>query len=204
MKAQDARLSVASDISVQRNFKPQQKYFAFGHTTKFILHLTPKESIYTWIAFYSRGHFHNNVTAVAKSPLTIPQTINYTNRARMGLKQFSLGYHRYLKGQPDIEEGWNLYGYAGFGLVFGRVLNAQSIAIDTNTHTVPVRNGEGNFKRLTVDLGIGWEKPLVGDFFFYTEARVWIPTTDYPSKYIFVNDNAPFVGMLCAGLRILF
>jgi hypothetical protein len=38
----------------------------------------------------------------------------------------------------------------------------------------------------------------------YASGKLWIPTSDYPSKYLFVNDDAPLVGMLGVGIRILF
>jgi len=65
-------------------------------------------------------------------------------------------------------------------------------------------NGSGHFKRLTLDVGLGWEVPLSGDIFIYSQAKAWIPTTEYPSRYLFVNNNAPFAAMISAGLRILF
>ena len=65
-------------------------------------------------------------------------------------------------------------------------------------------DGKANFKRLTVDLGLGWEKPLGADFYFYAEGRVWIPASDYPSKHIFINNNAPVAAMVNIGLRLLF
>jgi hypothetical protein len=67
-----------------------------------------------------------------------------------------------------------------------------------------VLSGKANFKRLTVDLGIGWEIPIGGDFYFFTEGKVWVPASNYPSKYIFVNNNAPYVAMLGTGIRIVF
>jgi hypothetical protein len=71
-------------------------------------------------------------------------------------------------------------------------------------YNVPVRIGKANFKRLTIDAGLGAEFPVGADIYFYSEGRVWIPTTDYPSKYIFVNKNAPMLGMFNIGLRVLF
>jgi hypothetical protein len=201
---QQSRFSIATDLDIQRNFKEGQLYWAIGSTVQALFHLTPKEGIYAWFAWFSNGEFENDVTATAKSPLTIPQQVHYTNSARMKLKQFSTGYRRYLKGTPDAEEGWNLYAYAGFGLVIGSVENIHSVSPDTTAYAVPVFGGKGRFKRLTLDLGAGYEFPLGGDFYFYAEARVWVPTTDYPSKFIFANNNAPFVGMLGAGVRIIF
>ena len=196
--------SISSDIGLQRNFKKEQRYWAAGHTTQALFHLSPKEGIYTWFAYYTSGRFKNNVTATAKSSLTTPPSLDYVNSSKMVLKQFSVGWRKYLKGSADAEKSWNIYTYAGFGLIFGEVKNTHSIMIDTSLYVVPVRSGSAGFKRLTVDLGLGLEIPIGGDYYFYTEGRVWLPTTSYPSKYIFVNNNAPLVAMLDAGIRILF
>jgi hypothetical protein len=198
------QFSIATDLGVQRNFKKEQQYWAFGQTINALFHLAPKDGIYLWFAYYSNGRFNNNIAATAKSPFTVPRQINYVNSGKMRTKHFSVGWRRYLKGSPVAENGWNLYGYAGLGLLAGRIENIHSINIDTVSYTMPVLSGTANFKRLTLDLGLGWELPLSGGFSVYAEGRTWIPTTDYPSKYIFVNDNAPFVGMFNIGLRILF
>ncbi|HWR33019.1 MAG TPA: hypothetical protein VN451_05820 [Chitinophagaceae bacterium] len=198
------KFSIATDLGLQRSFKKEQQYWAVGHTVQAQFNYNAKSGFYAWIAYYSVGKFSNNVTATAKSIITSPQTVNYINNAEMRFKHFSLGWKRYLKGSCHAEEGWNLYGYAGLGILLGKVINSHSAFIDSSVYFIPVRSGKANFKRLTADLGLGWEIPLGGDVFFYTEGRVWIPTTDYPSKYIFVNDNAPLVGMLNFGIRILF
>jgi hypothetical protein len=196
--------SFATDIGVQRNFKKDQRYWAFGFTAQAQFHITAQDGVYAWFASYSPGHYKNNLTATAKDIVTIPQEIDYTNKGKMRLKQFSLGWRRYLKGTPDAEKGWNLYAFAGFGIILGRVDNEHSVPIDTADYNVPVRSGRANFKRLTVDLGAGWECPIGADFYLYSEARAWVPTTAYPSDYIFVNRNAPFTGMVNLGLRLLF
>jgi len=196
--------SLATDLGVQRNFKKEQHYWSFGHTVQAIFHFTPKEAVYIWFSYYSNGNFRNDVTATAKSPLTVPQEISYINRAQMRPKHFSVGYKKYLKGSQEIEKGWSLYAYAGFGLLLGRIQNIHTVAIDTTLYNVPVFSGKANFKRLTVDLGLGGEVPIGGDFYLYIEGRAWLPTTDYPSKFIFVNNNAPLVGMLNGGLRLRF
>jgi len=197
-------VSIATDIGIQRNFKKEQLYWAFGHNTQAIFHLNPKDGIYVGFAYYSNGKFKNNLTAPAKSTFTIPRQVDYINSARMQLKQFSVGWRTYLKGTADAEKDWNLYGYAGFGLLLGKVGNTHSVTIDSALYTIPVLSGEASFKRLTLDLGVGVEIPLSGDFFFYTEGRVWVPTTDYPSSFIFINTNAPLVAVLGVGLRIIF
>ena len=202
--SQPTQFSIASDLGLQRSFKKRQQYWAGGHTIQVQFHFTPKNGAYAWISYYTNGKFSNNVTATAKSSATSPQQINYVNNALMRFKQISIGWKKYLKGTFNTEEGWNIYGYAGFGLILGRIENTHSVLIDTVVYKVPVRVGKANFKRLTLDLGLGWEAPLGADIFIYAEGRAWIPTTDYPSKYIFVNDNAPLVGMFNVGVRILF
>jgi hypothetical protein len=198
------RFSIATDLDWQHSFKHDQHYMAVGQTVNFHFHLTPKDGFYAWIAYYSDGKFNNDLKATARQGTTSPQEISYVNRSNMRFKPVSIGWKHYIKGVFDLEEGWNLYSYAGFGLVLGRIFNSPSLAIDTSLYAVPVRAGKGNFKRLTADLGLGWEKPLGGDIFFYTEARIWIPMTDYPSKFLFVNRDAPLFASLNFGFRLLF
>ncbi len=204
LNAQVEGFSIATDFGIQRSFKKEQRYWAVGHTVQAQFHFTKKDAAYAWISYYTEGKFNNELTATAKSPLTSPATIAYLNRAAMRFKQLSIGYKNYLRGSFDSEKDWTVYAYGGFGLMMGRVINSQDPQIDTNDYDLPVRSGKANFKRLTLDVGIGYEIPLGADIFFYNEARAWIPTTDYPSRHIFVNDNAPFTGMINFGLRILF
>jgi len=201
--SQQTKFSIATDLDLQRSLKKEQQYWAVGQAVHVHFHFTPKDGAYTWVSYYSDGKFTNNITATAKQSTTIPQQINYVNSAEMRFKHISIGWKHYLKGTSD-GEGWSLYGYAGFGLLLGRVINNHSVAIDTTLYFVPVRSGKANFKRLTLDLGLGWEALLGGDLYFYTEGRLWVPTTDYPSKFIFINRNAPLVASLCFGLRIFF
>lgn len=195
---------MATDLSIQRSVKKGQQYWAIGHTTTAHIHFTPKDGIYVSFAYYSNGKYKNNITATAKSGSTVPQQVNYVNSGNMRLKQFTTGWKKYLKGNAEAESGWNLYAYAGFGLLLGRVENTHSVGIDTTVYNVPVLSGRANFKRLTLEPGIGWEKFLGGDLYMYMEGKVWIPTEGYPSKYIFVNAHAPWTAMISAGLRVLF
>ncbi|MFN8288846.1 MAG: hypothetical protein U0U70_01190 [Chitinophagaceae bacterium] len=202
--SQQGRISIATDLSLQHNFKKEQRFTVIGHTVQAQFHLTPKEGIYVWFVYYSNGKFKNNLSAVAKSPSTTPQTIAYVNSANMRLKEFSVGWKKYLKGTCETETGINIYAYAGFGLLLGRVENSHSVGIDTSQYEVPVISGRANFKRLTIDPGIGIDRNLGGDLYGYVEARVWIPTDGYPSRYIYINERAPWTGMVSVGLRILF
>ncbi|HYM95045.1 MAG TPA: hypothetical protein VET23_12945 [Chitinophagaceae bacterium] len=201
---QKTPLSIATDLDFQHSLKKGQRYWAGGQTVQGDFHFMPKEAMYVWVAYYSLGKFNNNLAAIAKLPSTNPQQINFVNKAQMRFKHVSVGWKHYFKGSYTDDEKWNLYGYAGFGLMLGLVQNVYSISIDTSAYTVPVVSGKANFKRLTLDLGLGWEVPLGADIFFYNELRVWVPTTDYPSAYIFVNKNAPLVASLNFGMRILF
>ena len=164
----------------------------------------PKNGMYVWLAYYSNGKFSNHPTATAKSIFTLPQQIDYTNDAQMRIKHISVGWKHYLKGAYNIEDSWSLYGYAGFGLLLGSIENQHSVSIDSAEYYIPVLKGKANFKRLTLDLGLGYEMPVGGDIYFYMEGRAFLPTTDYPSNYLFVNKKAPLTGSLNTGLRILF
>ena len=198
------RISLATDINLLRNFKKEQQFWALGHNTDIQFHITNTDAVYVGFIYTSNGKFSNKLQATAKSAATFPQVINYVNNGKMRAKEFSIGWKKYIKGSFDEEKRWDLYGTAGFGLLLGRIINTHSITIDTADYNVPVRNGKANFKRLTFDLGLGAEIPLTSDFYFYLEVKTWIPTTSYPSNYLFVNENAPFVGMLSGGIRILF
>jgi hypothetical protein len=201
---QQPAFSVATDLEFQHSFKKEQRYSAVGQTVNFHFSFTPQEGAYIGFSYYSFGKFTNHVTATAKASTTTPQQINYTNYATMRYKHISIGWKHYFKGSFDTEEGWSLYGFAGFGLMLGVIENVHSIAIDTFVYKVPVISGRDNFKRLTLDLGLGYEIPLGGDVYFYAEGRAWVPTTDYPSPLLFVNKNAPFMAAIDIGVRILF
>jgi hypothetical protein len=197
------QFSLATDLGFQHSFKKEQRYSAGGHTVHGIFHTDSRNAVYAWLSYYSAGKFHNDLTATAKLPATSPQQIGYRNNASMRFKHLSLGWRRFINGNYDDESG-HLYGYAGLGILLGRVDNTHSVSIDTADYNVPVRAGKANFKRLTADLGFGYEGHMGANIYWYAEGRAWIPTTDFPSKYIFVNENAPLVGMFNLGIRILF
>jgi hypothetical protein len=202
--SQTAQFSLATDVSLLRSFKKEQRYWAIGQTVAGHFNFAPKNGMYVWLAYYSNGKFSNHPSATAKSPLTLPHQIDYTNDAQMRIKHISVGWKHYLKGAYNMEDKWSLYGYAGFGLLFGSIENQHSVSIDSAEYYIPVLQGKANFKRLTLDLGLGYEIPLGGDIYFYMEGRAFLPTTDYPSNYLFVNKKAPLTGSLNTGLRILF
>ena len=200
------RVSVGTDISIQRSFKKDQRFWAFGQGVTIDWHFTSRDGPYALVCYYSNGNFKNQLAATAKAPTTTPQQIIFTNKAQVRLEQISLGWRHYLMGTSDAQKRWSVYGMAGFGLIFGKATNNYSTSIDTALYQSPSQpiNGSGHFKRLTFDVALGCEFPIGGDFFIYSQAKAWIPTTEYPSKYLFVNNNAPFAAMISTGMRILF
>jgi hypothetical protein len=198
------RISVAPDLSLMRNFSPKQEFWSLGQTVQFNFHFSAKESGYAWITYYTPGKFKNNFTATAKSSTTSPFTIPFTASAKWRNNEVSLGWKHYFQGSYDTEAGYNIYGLAGFGLMFTKVENIFSPAIDTSLYTTPTLAGNSEFKRLTIDLGAGVEFPIGGNFFLYSDVRTWIPTTNYPSPYLHNNENVPLPFMISGGMRILF
>ena len=122
----------------------------------------------------------------------------------MSIKQVDIGWKHYFKGDCNKERSWSLYGLAGFGIIGGKVKNEFQANIDTSLYNAPILNGESRFKRLTLDVGAGWETLLSGDIFIYSELKVWIPTSDYPSKYLLSNRYVPLIASVHFGIRIYF
>lgn len=202
--SQKAQFSFATDASLLHSFKKEQRFWAIGQTIAGHFNLAPEDGLYVWLAYYSTAQFSNYPTATAKSIVTIPQQIDYMNRVKLRIKHFSIGWKHYLKGAYNIEDKWSLYGYGGFGILFGNVVNQHSVPIDSANYNIPVLQGTDNFKRLTIDLGLGYEKPIGGDIYFYAEARTLLPTTDYPTTHLLVNKKAPLTASVNMGFRILF
>lgn len=167
-------------------------------------HLTPENGINVSFSYYSGGKFTNQLQAAAKDISFTPQQIAYSNSAKLRIRHFSAGWKHYFKGNAETEKGWNLYGLACFGLLFGSIENTHSTVVDTSKYIAPVLPGKGNFKRLTYDIGIGGEIHLGGDMYLYGEGKLAVPSWGYPSNYLLVNDKAPLTATLGAGIRILF
>jgi len=197
---------VATDGSFLRNLNRYQKFWSFGQTVQ--LNFYPageRNAVYTWISYYTAGKFKNNFAATAKDPLTSPSEIDYSVHTSMRYRQLSVGWKHYFKGSYRSESIWNIYGLAGFGLLLGQVTNSFNKEIADSLYTIPQPiEGKAPFKRLTFDAGIGTEFPLGSAVFVYTEARTWIPTSHYPSKYLYQdNYNIPGILSVNVGLRVL-
>jgi hypothetical protein len=200
------KFSLATDVSILRNFDGKQSFTVVGQTIHGQWHWDEGNTLYTWFTYHSNGKYKSDLVASARSILTQPQAISFTNNSEMRLRQFSIGFKRYLLGSYNKLEKFNLYGAAGFGVIIGTASNNFSFPVDTLLYTVRnnVINGSGDFKRLSFDLSAGWEMPLAYEIFVFSEARVHIPTTDYPNNYLLKNSNAPFLGSINLGIRILF
>ena len=198
------RSSFASDVSLMRNFSPQQKFWALGGTIQSNLHFNTKQSAYAWISFYTPGSFKNNFTATAKSSATSPSILPFKASAKWRSNEISLGWKHFFRGSFVAEIGWNAYGIAGFGLLFANIENNFSPSVDTSLYLTPTHLGTSKFYRLTFDLGAGMEYPVGAGFFLYSDVRTWLPASDYPSPYLHSNKNVPLPFMISAGMRMLF
>jgi hypothetical protein len=200
------KFSLATDVSLLRNFSPKQKFWAFGQSVQTNFHFNKKETAYAWLVYHNAGKFKNDFSANAKSLSTTPSSINYKVQGKWRFREFSLGWKHYFKGSFDAETGWSFYSIAGFGLLFAEVENTTKQNIDTVLYdiTTTPKIGIAQFKRLTIDLGIGGEIPLGGNFFIYGDVRTYIPGSDYPSPYLHSNKNVPLPLTANLGLRILF
>jgi hypothetical protein len=201
---QQPRFSFSIDAGVMRSLKKEQRFWAPGQTITSHFHLTPKNGIYVFFNYHINGRFHNQLTATAKSPATNPQRLNYGISATMILTHISAGWKRYLFGTFDRDTKGNFYGYGGLGLMMGKLDNKSSVLQDTAIYEYPVTGGKGRFKRLTIDVGLGYERPIGGDLFLYVEGRSHIPITNYPTSYLLVNGYVPLNVSAFVGLRMLF
>jgi hypothetical protein len=200
------KFSLATDLSLLRNFDGKQKFTVPGQTIIPQFHFDKKSSLYAWFTYHANGKYTSNLTATAKSVLTTPQTMTFTNQSEMRLRHLSVGYKKYFKGAFDNEKSFNLYGTFGFGLIMGNASNSFSQPIDTALYFIQdnVVNGSGDFKRLSFDIAGGIDFAVSYDIFIYSEVRWHIPTTDYPNNYLLKNAKAPLLGGINLGLRILF
>ena len=202
----EAQFSLATDISLLRNFDGQQPFTVIGQSVHGEWHVEEKNTLYAFFTYHSNGKYANDLTASAKTTGTQPQNFSFTNRSEMRLRHLSFGVKRYFLGSYKKLEKVNLYASGGFGLIMGTAVNNFSVTVDTALYTVQnnVLNGSGDFKRLSFDLATGFEIPVAYEIFVFSEARIHIPTTNYPNSYLLKNNNAPFLGGINLGIRILF
>lgn len=200
------KFSLATDVSLIHCFDEEQKFTSGGQSVISQWHFDKTSTLYAWFTYHANGKYNTTLTATAKSPSTQPQSFTFDNQGQMRLRQISIGYKRYLLGSFEKLEKFSLYAAGGFGLMFGNASNTFSRTIDTSLYTInnKVVHGSGDFKRLTLDLTGGVEFPVAYEIFIYTEVRMHLPTTDYPSNYLMKSANAPLLGGINFGIRVLF
>ncbi|RYY55285.1 MAG: hypothetical protein EOO09_11080 [Chitinophagaceae bacterium] len=200
-----AIFSMASDFNLQRSVKTGQEYWAVGQIVSVQFNFTPKDAAYAWVGYFGYGRIRNEgLLAEVKEPSTIPFVIRYDNRTKMRYKHVSLGWKHYFTGSATSERQPGIYSLAGLGILLGQVVNTHSTPIDTALYNMPVLAGTAHFKRLTLDLGLGFELPIGGDLYLYSELKTILPLTDYPSPYILDNKYTPYTAMAALGFRIMF
>jgi hypothetical protein len=200
------KFSAATDISLLHNFDPQQKFTVVGQTILPQWHIDKKNTVYAWLTYHANGKYKNTLIATAKSPATQPPTFSFSNQSVMRLRRYLLDLNDILFGSFENLEKFNLYAAAGFGVMYGNASNTFSTYVDTALYTIQynVVHGAGDFKRLTFDITGGFEFPVAYELFIYSEIRMYIPTTDYPSSYLMNNSHAPLLGSINLGIRIIF
>ena len=200
------RFSIVTGVSLLRNFSPQQQFWSFGQDVEGDFHFSKTNSAYAWINYHTQGRFSNTFTAVAKSPATTPSAVPYTVRGKWRFREVSLGWKHYFKGSFKEEQNLNVYGTAGFGLLFSKVTNEIAVMPDTSFYQLaPVpAAGSDEFKRLTIDLAAGAEYPVASGIFLYGDIRTSLPASSYPSPFFHNDKRVPLPVMLNAGIRILF
>ena len=196
--------SVATDASVIRNFSPKQKFTAFGQALRTVFHFTPKENLYLWLNYFTPGRYKNEFLATASQPLAIPQVYRFMASGELSIRHLSIGWQHYFMGAHNAETGVNIYGLAGFGFLFAKVSNSFSLPLDTAMYTSSIIEGNGKFKRLTFDAGVGAELPVGGNIFLYSDLRTFLPASNQTSGYLHSQRNVPVALIFSAGLRIFF
>jgi len=201
-----SQFSISTDVSFLHNFDGKQPFTVPGQTVEIQWHPGEKYVLYSYFTYHWNGKYASSLEADAKQPATQPQSFSFKNHSEMTLHHLSIGIKKYLTGSFHNEDRFTLYVSGGFGLIMGKASNNFSVPVDTSQYTIQnnIIGGTGRFKRLTFDVSAGVEYPVGYLVFFFSEARLLIPTTGYPSNYLLKNDNAPLLGSINIGFRILF
>jgi hypothetical protein len=200
-----AQFSVNTNVSLTRNFNRQNTYFALGHDVRMEYHFGEKLSGMVSFGYFSNGKYSNRVSAPAILPATSPASITYGVNTKLSMQHLTMGARYFFKGNYKTEQGYNLYGYAGYGILFLQATNTFDSPVDTGRYkALAPYEGSGKINRLTLDLALGVDFAVGPDVFLYGESRAIIPMTDYPSNYVRFNKGYPFPLSLNLGIRVLF
>lgn len=200
------RGSFVTSVGVLRNFSPHQQFTSIGQTVEGDLHITPRETFLIWINYAIPGRFKNQFQAPALDMSTMPVTTPYTVKGTWNLREFSLGWKHYFKGNFMQETGWNLFGTAGLGILVASVKNTYVTKLDTVLYKALWKPeiGAHHFRKLTADLAIGMEIPIGGDFSVTGDLRVMLPASSTATNYTHYDEKVPLTVFANLGIRILF
>jgi hypothetical protein len=199
-----AQFSIGSDLSIVRQIGESKSFWGLAQSVQPSYGLTKKFLFYATLGYTSADKTTNRFTTNALADTITPKKINYSANTEWRTRQFATGIKYYFKGSYDNEEGLNVYGMAGIGVMSIKLTTDYTAGIDTsNYQSFPPYPGEGTVNKLSFDSGLGIEGPLGGNFFWYTEAKAWIPTDKVTSPYL-LGSNKVMPIMVGAGLRVLF
>src|SRR5688572_18003846 len=73
--SQKPQFSLATDFTILRSFKKEQRFWTIGQTVAGHFNFTAKDGLYALLTYSGNGKFSNQVAATAKSIFTIPQQV---------------------------------------------------------------------------------------------------------------------------------
>lgn len=200
-----AQFSIATDINVMRQFGKQQSFWSMAQTVQFSYALKNKESIYLSIGNSTPHDIKDNFITKAKSDTIFPKAIGYVATSSWRTRQFTAGWKHYFTGGYNSEDGLSIYGLAGAGIMSVKISTQFSLGVDTtHYYALTPLAGTQSVNRLSFDVGLGIEKPIMGNFFWYAEAKTWIHKGAFRSPLLARQNEKITPVMIGGGLRILF
>jgi hypothetical protein len=198
------RFSIASDLSLMRQSK-EPTYFALVQTIQPSFAVSRKTSLYLSIANSSIHKSELRFVATARADSIQPKTIPYIATTSWRTRQFSGGLKQYIIGGYKSDGGIGLYVLAGVGIMSVKLENAFSRPIDTLFyHVAEPSPGHETMNRWSYDLGLGFEKSMTPNFYWYIESKAWLHRDNFSSPYMFEKNVTIMPLMFGAGLRVLF
>jgi hypothetical protein len=198
------RFSIASDLSLMRQSN-EPAYFTLVQTIQPSFALGRKTSLYLSIANSSVHKSENRFVATARADSIQPKSLPYIATTSWRTRQFSGGVKQYLIGGYKSDGDIGLYIMAGVGIMSVKLENEFSRAIDTLFYHVnePFPGGE-TINRWSYDLGLGFEKSMTPNFYWYIESKAWLHRDSFSSPYMFEKNVTVLPVMFGLGLRVLF
>lgn len=199
-----AQISVASDANLIGQFGGMKSYWGLAQDVKVSYPLGPKTSAYVSVGYAIPNKLKETFRAGAFSPTAEPPVIRYQATTNRQLRQAHFGIIQYLSGSHKAESGTNIYFMAGAGVMSVKLSTSYTANVDTAEYeSFRPYAGEGSAESFSIHTGLGVEQPLGGNFFWYAEAKGWIPVTSFSSPYLKEPEKTPAI-LIGAGIRVLF